>query len=192
MIRDSGSGSVVKNVYMSTVIGPGLAHDVTKKFDLVRRTMDSCTPMICDITVRSVCTKTIMAKARIEGAEATIEAERRKWDQYGAVLEASNLSLEVLSFEHYGRLGTHMVNLILECASNATQLWTKDSYGWNAATQRFSDHWFQRLSCQLQKQLGMREIEIMRLSCNPISIDGSTFDHRQWATIKPLWRFGRF
>ena len=166
-----------------------------KRMDLVYLASTDSVPTVGDVTIRHPCPPSAVARLPSDRLDL---AEVEKQKKYGELCDADGYRLEVLGFEQYGRMSDSIKNLISRLSGlckDGLGISRYTPYDW--ATRTFASYWRRRLSVNLQRSLGIAELELARDSYlqsggNSISIRGrwyafSLYDREgRWVTLPRL------
>ena len=134
---------------------PGVKHNL--RLDLVYRLPLDQRLSVGDVTVRHPYSPTGLITDVLE------KAAREKTKKYGSACEQQGVKLEVLAVDQYGRFNKALSNLVFAMAQNhQLQENLEDNIpGINWAAPSINEHLTQRISCCLQRNLGIKELQLL-------------------------------
>ncbi len=119
-------------------------------------------PTVGDVTIRHPCPPSAVAHAPSDRLEI---ADAEKTKKYGELCAVEGHRLETFGLEQYGRMSDNISTLITRLSAQCENGLGISRYGhYDWATRTFASYWRRRLSCQLQRSLGIAELELVRES----------------------------
>ena len=100
--------------------------------------------------------------------------------------------METFGFEQYGRMSANIATLITRLSAlceNDLGISRYSHYDW--ATRTFASYWRRRLSCQLQRSLGIAELDLVRESYSQPGSSGTLFARGRWFAFSYFNQGGR-
>jgi hypothetical protein len=161
MILDANIGCqrelLAPSVFPSSGIDGPLSQ---KRVDLFYTVPSDNAATVGDVTIRHPCPPSAVSHAPSDRLEI---ADAEKTKKYGELCAVEGHRLETFGFEQYGRMSANIATLITRLSAlcdNNLGIFRYSHYDW--ATRTFASYWRRRLSCQLQRSLGIAELDLVR------------------------------
>jgi hypothetical protein len=179
MILDANTGCqselLARSVFPSSDISQPLSQ---KRVDLFYVVPSDNVPTVGDVTIRHSCPPSAVAHAPMDRLEI---ADAEKTKKYGELCAVEGHRLETFGLEQYGRMSDNVSTLITRLSAlceNGLGISRYGHYDW--ATRTFASYWRRRLSCQLQRSLGIAELDLVRESYVQRGASRSLFCRGRW------------